>query len=259
MLSPLPRRSGWAYSSLCFTQPYQPSPKGLSGRPAHCPFRRLLSVHSRYGLHTRAVTNSRHANRRLQPLRYLHDCSDCFRLERLPGGACTHWKAPPFHGARHRRSFQELPLRDQISTSDRDRKPLRISRTRNGQRSRFTRLGGEANCGIGSAEPLVVAALDDLEEKALIERMGVDLEEFAIAFAVVQNLVVAKGCHRWRIEIVFGLDIVVIIVRDFEEICAAGAHVGNRRENIVARKGNVLDSGAEEFVNKASRKRSRGR
>src|SRR5947208_412671 len=56
MLSPLPRRSGWAYSSLCFTQPYQPSPKGLSGRPAHRPFRGLLGVHSRYGLHTRAVT-----------------------------------------------------------------------------------------------------------------------------------------------------------------------------------------------------------
>jgi hypothetical protein len=28
-----------------------------------------------------------------------HDCSGCFRLERLPGGACTHWKAPPCHGA----------------------------------------------------------------------------------------------------------------------------------------------------------------
>src|ERR1700676_4321666 len=54
MLSPLPRHSGWAYSSLCFTQPYQPSPKGLSGRPAHCPFRGLLGVYSRYGLHTRA-------------------------------------------------------------------------------------------------------------------------------------------------------------------------------------------------------------
>jgi hypothetical protein len=26
---------------------------------------------------------------RLQPFRYLHDCSDCFRLERLPGGART--------------------------------------------------------------------------------------------------------------------------------------------------------------------------
>src|SRR6202043_750414 len=42
---------------------------------------------------------SGHANRRLQPLPCLHDCSDCFRLERLPGGTCTHWKAPPLHGA----------------------------------------------------------------------------------------------------------------------------------------------------------------
>jgi hypothetical protein len=41
-----------------FTQPYQPSPKGSSGRPAHRPFRGLLGVHSRCGLHTRAVTNS---------------------------------------------------------------------------------------------------------------------------------------------------------------------------------------------------------
>lgn len=56
MLSPLPRRSGWAYCFAHSPQPYQPSPKGLSGRPAHCPFRGLLGVHSRYGLHTRAVT-----------------------------------------------------------------------------------------------------------------------------------------------------------------------------------------------------------
>src|SRR5580700_10133814 len=56
MLSPLPRRSGWAYSFAHSPQPYQPSPKGLSGRPAHRPFRGLLSVYSRYGLHTRAVT-----------------------------------------------------------------------------------------------------------------------------------------------------------------------------------------------------------
>ena len=39
-----------------FTLPYQPSPITLLGRPAHCPFRGLLGVHSRYGLHTRAVT-----------------------------------------------------------------------------------------------------------------------------------------------------------------------------------------------------------
>ena len=44
--------------------------------------------------------------RRLQPFRYLHDCSGCFRLERLPGGTCTHWKAPPFHGAHPERLFE---------------------------------------------------------------------------------------------------------------------------------------------------------
>ena len=36
----------------------RPSAGWLSGRPVHCPFRGLLGVHSRYGLHTRAVTNS---------------------------------------------------------------------------------------------------------------------------------------------------------------------------------------------------------
>src|SRR3954466_8145696 len=56
MLSPLPRRSGWAYYFAHSPQPYQPSPKGSSGRPAHRPFRGLLGVHSRYGLPTRAVT-----------------------------------------------------------------------------------------------------------------------------------------------------------------------------------------------------------
>src|SRR6516165_200884 len=59
MLSPLPRRSDWGLSLAHSPQPYQPSPIWLSGRPAHCPFRGLLGVHSRYGLHTRAVTVNR--------------------------------------------------------------------------------------------------------------------------------------------------------------------------------------------------------
>src|ERR1700730_10271808 len=61
-------------------------------------------THSRCGLHTRSpyvVT----AIRRLQTLRLLHACSGCFRLERLPGGTCTHWKAPPCHGAHPKRTF----------------------------------------------------------------------------------------------------------------------------------------------------------
>lgn len=44
-----------------FPQPCQTSPIRFSGRPAHRPFRGLLSVHSRCGLHTRAATNSWHS------------------------------------------------------------------------------------------------------------------------------------------------------------------------------------------------------
>jgi len=106
MLPPLPRRSGWEHRLAQISQPYQPSPKGSSGRPAHLPFRGLLGVHSRCGLHTRAVTVFRDTlTRRLQTFRHLHACSGCFRLERLPGGPCTHWKAPPCHGAHPERKF----------------------------------------------------------------------------------------------------------------------------------------------------------
>jgi hypothetical protein len=78
-------------------QSWQPSPHWRTGRPAHCPFRGLLSVHSRYGLHTRWITQGDPLHRRLQPLRCLHDCSDCFRLERkLPGGTLTHRKDAAF-------------------------------------------------------------------------------------------------------------------------------------------------------------------
>jgi len=57
MLPPLPRRSVCVH--ICsIPQPYQSSPKGWSGRPAHRHFRGLLGVHSRCGLHTCTVTNS---------------------------------------------------------------------------------------------------------------------------------------------------------------------------------------------------------
>lgn len=87
-------------SPRSFTHPCQPSPIPLSGRPTHRPFRGLLGVHSRCGLHTRAVTKFVTAIRGLQTFRHLHACPGCFRLERLPGGSCTHWKTPPCHGAR---------------------------------------------------------------------------------------------------------------------------------------------------------------
>ena len=43
-------------ASLTSPQSCQPSPIWQSGRPVHRHFRGLLGVHSRYGLHTRAVT-----------------------------------------------------------------------------------------------------------------------------------------------------------------------------------------------------------
>src|SRR6202030_1482543 len=45
------------------------------------------------------------ATRRLQTFLLLHACSGCFRLERLPSGPCTNWKAPPCHGAHPQRSL----------------------------------------------------------------------------------------------------------------------------------------------------------
>lgn len=43
-------------------------------------------------------------HRRLQPLRYLHDCSGCFRREQnRRAGFAPAGKAPPFHGARRTR------------------------------------------------------------------------------------------------------------------------------------------------------------
>src|SRR5258708_197470 len=103
MLSPLPRRSGWAYSSLYFTQPYQPSPKGLSGRPAHCPFRGS------------AFTRVTACTLALSPIRdtliegFSHFVTSMTApiasgWSGLPGGAHTHWKAPPLHGAHPQRT-----------------------------------------------------------------------------------------------------------------------------------------------------------
>jgi len=86
--------------SLVPAHPYQPSPEGVPGRPAHRPFRGLLSVHSRCGPHTRA------GHQFVARYPKASDISSPPCLLRLlpagamsPGGPRTHWKAPPSHGA----------------------------------------------------------------------------------------------------------------------------------------------------------------
>jgi hypothetical protein len=95
VLPPLPRCSRWAYSSLLLTHLCQPSPEGSPGRPAHCPFRGLLGVHSRCGPHTRAVTKyvTRYpkASAISLPPRLL-------RL--LPAGAVAGWDSHPLEKRR---------------------------------------------------------------------------------------------------------------------------------------------------------------
>src|SRR5277367_672252 len=99
MLPPLPRRSDWVplllnppvvstfpervIGSVCASTFSRLAQRSLTLRPAHSPCHQFVTCISR----------------RLQPFRYLHSCSASFRLEHLPGGTCTHWKTPPFHGA----------------------------------------------------------------------------------------------------------------------------------------------------------------
>ena len=106
MLSPLPRHSDWwSYIAHPF-QSYQPSPVWLPGRPVHRLFRGLLGVHSRYGLHTRAATEfcgplSEGFNHFVTSI--VAPAASGWSIS--PGGAFTHWKAPPLHGARQEESL----------------------------------------------------------------------------------------------------------------------------------------------------------
>jgi len=92
-------------------QPYQPSPIRVPGRPTHRPFRGLLGVHSRYGLHTRTVTVFRDSftegfNRFVTST--VAPVASGWSIS--PGGTLTHWKAPPFHGAPRKRTPIDRPL-----------------------------------------------------------------------------------------------------------------------------------------------------
>src|SRR5215470_16462366 len=96
MLSPLPRRSDWAHY-------FAHSPRRISLPRKGCRvglrivlFEACLAFTCVTAC-TLALSPIRDTHfRRLQLFRHLHSCSGCFRLERLPGGAYTHWKAPPF-------------------------------------------------------------------------------------------------------------------------------------------------------------------
>ena len=98
MPSPLPRQNSWV---LIARFPRGDSlPRKTLGSASASNFSRLaqrsLALPPAYS----PSHQSDPLHRRLQLLRHLHNCSDCFRLEReLPGGIRTHWRTAPFHGA----------------------------------------------------------------------------------------------------------------------------------------------------------------
>ena len=71
------------------------------------PIQGLLGVYSRYGLHTRAVTVYRDTlTRGFSHFVTSMTAPVASGWSGLPGGAYTHWKAPPLHGAHpHRTSI----------------------------------------------------------------------------------------------------------------------------------------------------------
>jgi hypothetical protein len=93
----LPRNHGGSASTSRLSRPAQ---RSLALRPAYSP------SHFHDPLH-----------RRLQPFRYLHNCSDCYRLERkLPGGICTRWKTVPLHGAHDKGRYRQQPKSTALET-----------------------------------------------------------------------------------------------------------------------------------------------
>src|SRR4051812_7585427 len=132
MPPPVPRCSGWASSSLI--SPDRISLPRYGGRVGlHIDLFGACSAFTRVAACTLAQSPIVTANRRLQPLRYLHDCSDCFRLERIAG-----WGLHPLESAAFaRRTPNPAASRD---AEEADRKRIIRVEGRSRPQARLRRL-----------------------------------------------------------------------------------------------------------------------
>src|SRR6478752_2013830 len=104
MPPPVPRCSGWASSSLI--SPDRISLPRYGGRVGlHIVLFGACSAFTRVAACTLAQSPIVTASRRLQPFRYLHDCSGCFRLERIAG-----WGLHPLDSAAFARRTPKTDL-----------------------------------------------------------------------------------------------------------------------------------------------------
>jgi hypothetical protein len=101
MPSPISRRIGWMRSSLA-SPTVAAFPEILIGSASALVIFGTCSAFTHVWPASSQVAQGDPLHRRLQPFRYLHDCSDCYRLERqLPGGTDPRWKTVPLHGAQN--------------------------------------------------------------------------------------------------------------------------------------------------------------
>src|ERR1700758_2089799 len=122
MLPPLPRCSGWVSSSLISPRRVRLPRKGRRVGP-HIVLFEACSAFTRVAACTLA----------LSPIRdtliegFSHFVTSMTApiasgWSESPGGPCTHWKAPPFHGARRNRSLRRL--RHAVAQSVQTRNPV---------------------------------------------------------------------------------------------------------------------------------------
>src|SRR6516162_11722765 len=109
-------------------------------------------------------------------------------------------------------------------------------------------LRGEANGRIGGAKDSVAAPLHDLEKESAVEIPGVSLEVLAVALAVVEHVIGPQAPERIGRQVDAGVEIVIVVFRDRQQVDAARAQALDGRKDIVGRKSDVLDAGAEQVI-----------
>src|SRR3954453_12323612 len=129
MPPPVPRCSGWAYSSLI--SPDRISLPRYGGRVGlHIDLFGACSAFTRVAACTLAQSSIVTASRRLQLFRYLHDCSDCFRLERIAGRGLHPLESAAF-ARRTPKPAIHADTNETIGSSDRRHSPLGSARELN--------------------------------------------------------------------------------------------------------------------------------
>src|SRR5262249_34082454 len=128
MLPPLPRCSGWVYSSLV-------SPIRVSLPRFHCRvgLHIVLFEDCSAFTHVAACTLAQSpyivtAIRGLQTFRHLHACPGCFRRERSPGGPCTHLESAALSRRTWRADYPggaEIKIERGVSTAWAERRSVR--------------------------------------------------------------------------------------------------------------------------------------